>query len=59
MPRPVHTNAMLMRALMPAEGSSVHAADADLPFGAGWATGLTVYGASAQLAAIDVTAGYP
>ena len=32
----------------------VRAADADLPAGAGWATGLTIYGASAQLAAIDL-----
>ena len=32
----------------------VRAAAADLPAGAGWATGLTIYGASAQLAAIDL-----
>ena len=32
----------------------MRAAAADLPFGAGWATSLTIYGASAQLAAIDL-----
>ncbi len=32
----------------------VRAAEAELPTGAGWATGLTIYGASAQLAAIDL-----
>jgi predicted branched-subunit amino acid permease len=32
----------------------VRAAEADLPAGAGWATGVLIYGASAQLAAIDL-----
>ncbi len=32
----------------------VKAAAADLPAGAGWATSFTIYGASAQLAAIDL-----
>ncbi len=32
----------------------VKAAASDLPHGAGWATSLTIYGASAQLAAIDL-----
>jgi predicted branched-subunit amino acid permease len=32
----------------------VRAAEADLPAGAGWATAVLIYGASAQLAAIDL-----